>query len=171
VRLNGRVYEALVAALEHRARRDLYHSALEVVVPAGRHVVEMAPIRNADVTSRGVVAQGAVGSRALGWSRLFRYEVRCWLDGTIPDLAESVNSPQVLSRDVYLAQRILELVRSVPTYVWGRDELGVHDMWNSNSLISWLLVKSGVDLASVTLPPNGRAPGWNAGIAAARAAA
>ena len=33
VRLNGRLYEAAVAALEHRPRRDLYHSALEVRLP------------------------------------------------------------------------------------------------------------------------------------------
>jgi hypothetical protein len=30
VRVNGRVYEALAARLQHRAPCDLYHSALEV---------------------------------------------------------------------------------------------------------------------------------------------
>ena len=42
-------------------------------------------------------------------------------------------------------------------------------MWNSNSLVSWLLVTAGVDIESVTPPEGGRAPGWEAGIAAAHA--
>ena len=42
VRLNGRVYEAVVARLERRPRRDLYHSALVVHVPEGRFVIEQA---------------------------------------------------------------------------------------------------------------------------------
>ena len=43
VRLNGRVYEALVARLERRTSFDLYHSALVVWVPEGRFVIEQAP--------------------------------------------------------------------------------------------------------------------------------
>jgi hypothetical protein len=168
VRLNGRVYEAVLAAFQRRTRRDLYHSALEVISPEGRYVVEMAPVMDADVAARGVVAQGPVGSRVLRPWRFFRYEVRCWRDGTIPDVDEAVDSPQLLSHDAELTERIVQLVRTVPTYVWGRDALGVHDMWNSNSLTSWLLVSSGVDLTAIRLPPNGRAPGWDAGIAAAR---
>jgi hypothetical protein len=41
-------------------------------------------------------------------------------------------------------------------------------MWNSNSLISWLIVRSGLDIESVALPRGGRAPGWHAGIVLAR---
>jgi hypothetical protein len=40
-------------------------------------------------------------------------------------------------------------------------------MWNSNSLISWLLARTGHDVAGIELPPNGRAPGWRAGLALA----
>jgi hypothetical protein len=44
-------------------------------------------------------------------------------------------------------------------------------MWNSNSLISWLLARSGHDTDTVGPPLHGRAPGWSAGlVAAARAA-
>ena len=107
VRLNGRVYEAAVAAFQRRARRDLYHSALEVTLPRGRYVVEMAPELDADVAARGVVAEGAVGSSMLGSLRLFRYEVRCWRNGDIPDVAEAVNSPQLLSSDAAVASRIV----------------------------------------------------------------
>ena len=38
VRLNGRLYEALVARVERRTPLDLYHSALVVHAVAGRFV-------------------------------------------------------------------------------------------------------------------------------------
>jgi len=166
VRFNGRLYETVLASLQRRPRRDLYHSALEVHLPNGRYVIEMAPIPG-HAAPRGVVAEGPVGAGLLGGMRLFRYEVRRWRNGDIPDLVDAVESPQRLTGDVEVAARLVELVPKVPTYVWGRDVLGVHDMWNSNSLISWLLVSAGVDVARVNVPHNGRAPGWRAGIAAA----
>jgi hypothetical protein len=168
VRLNGRVFEAVVAALERRSRCALYHSALEVRVPDGRFVIEMAPIRDRDGDVRGVVAEGAVGSGRAGRWRLFRYEIRRWRDGVIPDVGEAVESPQRLTDDPVVAQRVLDLVPDVPTPVWGRDELHAGEMWNSNSLVSWLIVRSGLRVESVPLPAGGRAPGWDAGIAVAR---
>src|SRR5712691_4155730 len=63
VRLNGCVYQALAARLGGRPARDLYHSALEVCVPEGRFVIEQAPIPDSHGAERGVVAEGAVGSR------------------------------------------------------------------------------------------------------------
>jgi hypothetical protein len=168
VRLNGRVFEALVARLERRDRCDLYHSALEVRVPEARFVIEMAPIKPSDGGERGVVAEGAVGASAAGRFPLFRYEIRRWRDGTIPDIAEAVDSPRRLSDDPDCARRLLELVPQVPTPVWGRDELRAGEMWNSNSLISWLIARSGLDVASIQPPFGGRAPGWRAGIVMAR---
>ena len=168
VRMNGRIFEAAVARLERRDRRDLYHSALEVRVPDGRFVIEQAPIRPSDPTDRGVVAEGAVGARAAGRFRLFRYEVRCWRDGVIPDVAEAVESPQPLSTDPDRARRLLELVAQVPTPVWGRDELGAGEMWNSNSVVSWLITRSGLDVDAIQPPRGGRAPGWRGGIVIAR---
>jgi hypothetical protein len=168
VRLNGKVFEAVAARLEGRDRRDLYHSALEVRVPEGRFVIEQAPIRPSDDPARGVVAEGAIGARAAGRFRLFRYEIRRWRDGVIPDIAEAVESPIRLSTDPDCARRLLELVPHVPTPVWGRDELGAGEMWNSNSLVSWLLARSGLDVESIPLPLGGRAPGWRAGIVIAR---
>jgi hypothetical protein len=163
VRLNGRIFEWFAARLAHRDRCDLYNSALEVHVPEGRFVIEQAPAwsQGAD---RGVVAQGAVGTRAAGRLRLFRYEIRRWRDGVIPDVAEAVDSPQRLSDDTARARRLLELVLQVPTPVWGRDELRTGEMWNSNSLISWLITGSGLDIDSARLPHGGRAPGWRAGF-------
>jgi hypothetical protein len=167
VRLNGLVFEAIAARLQHRGRADLYHSALQVYVPEGRYVVEQAPAWG-EGSRRGVVGEGAVGARMLGRFRLFRYEIRCWRDGIIPDIAEAVESPRRLGEEPELAQRLLDLAPQVPTPVWGRDELGTGEMWNSNSTISWLLTSSGLDADSIPLPRGGRAPGWHAGIAVAQ---
>ena len=167
VRLNGRLYEALAARLRHRRREALYHSALEVRRGRERHVIEMAPVWNERAVDRGVVCEGAVGSRVLGDLRLFRYEVRRWRDGRIPDAGEAVDGPRELTTDPALARLILDLVPEVPALVWGRDELGIGDMWNSNSVIAWLLARAGLDAARIRPPAGGRAPGWQAGLAAA----
>jgi hypothetical protein len=167
VRLNGRVFEAVVSRLERRPACDLYHSALEVHVPDGRFVIEQAPVRDAKGAERGVVAQGPVGQRWAGRFRIFRYEVRCWRDGVIPDVAEAVGGPQRLSDDPAQAQRLLDLAPSIPTPVWGRDELGTGEMWNSNSVTSWLVARSGIAVETIAPPPGGRAPGWHAGLAVA----
>jgi hypothetical protein len=167
VRFNGKVFEAIAARLSHRGTCDLYHSALIVQVPEGRFVIEQAPVGR-DGAERGVVAEGAVGTRAAGQFRLFRYEVRRWRDGVIPDSDEAVDSPKRISEDVAVAHRLLAVVPNVPTVVWGRDELRAGEMWNSNSLISWSLVRSGIDAESIEMPTHGRAPGWQSGIVVAR---
>jgi hypothetical protein len=168
VRLNGRVFEAVAARLERRAPRELYHSALEVYVPEGRFVIEQAPLRGSDGAERGVVAEGAVGSRWVGGLRLFRYEVRRWRSGIIPDVGEAVESPQRLTDDPEVAQRVLDLAPHVPTAVWGRDELAAGEMWNSNSIIAWLIASCGLAAESIRPPAGGRAPGWHAGVVVAR---
>jgi hypothetical protein len=167
VRLNGRLFEAVVALREGRKRCDLYHSALVVHLPEGRFVIEQGPAgpRNSE---RGVVAEGSVGARWAGRVRLFRYEVRCWSDGFIPDVAEAVDSPQRLTEDENFARRLVALVPTAPTAVWGRDELRTGEMWNSNSVTSWLLESTGLPTASLEPPERGRAPGWDAGLVVAR---
>jgi len=168
VRLNGRVFEAVAARLGRRPPCDLYHSALEVSAPEGRFVIEMTPIPGGHGGERGVVVEGAVGSRWAEGFRIFRYEVRRWLDGTIPDVGEAVESPQQLTGDPLLAQRVLDLVPAVPSLVWGRDESRAGEMWNSNSVVSWLIARSGLHVESVHPPAGGRAPGWRAGLVVAR---
>ena len=74
----------------------------------------------------------------------------------------------MLSREPARARRLLELVGSVPSPVWGRDELGAGEMWNSNSVIAWLLARAGLPVEAIRPPAGGRAPGWAAGVAAAR---
>jgi hypothetical protein len=167
VRLNGRVYEALAARLHRRPARDLYHSALQVELPEGTFVIEQAPVHDWSGKERGVVAEGAVGARWAGRFRIFRYEIRLWRGGHIPDVAEAVDSPRRLSDREQFAQRLLEVVPRVPTPVWGRDELGTGEMWNSNSVIAWVIARSGIDAESIQPPRAGRAPGWRAGAVVA----
>ena len=40
-------------------------------------------------------------------------------------------------------------------------------MWNSNSVIAWVLARSGIDADSIHPPAGGRAPGWRAGLVVA----
>ena len=172
VRFNGVVYEAIRARVDHRARLELYHTALVVTVPEGRFVVENAwPIPDKDKTARGVAVDGPVGFRWLGRLRIFRYEIRCWRDGTIADIAHAAGGAQCISEDEALARRILELVASVPPFVWGRRPQDTDEMWNSNSVISWLLARSGLDVDAIHPPAGGRAPGWVSGIALASGSA
>ena len=131
-------------------------------------MIEMAPVWSERSTDRGTVVEGAVGSSLLGRFRAFRYEIRCWRDGRIPDVGEAVDSPRRLSTEASIAQAVLELVPRVPAAVWGRDELRAGEMWNSNSVISWLLARAAIDVAAISPPSGGRAPGWAAGIAVAR---
>jgi hypothetical protein len=103
----------------------------------------------------------------VGCFRIFRYEVRRWREGVIPDLSEAVDSPHLLTDDPRETQRVFDLVSLVPTPVWGRDELGAGEMWNSNSLIAWLIAAGGLD-ESIQPPDGGRAPGWDAGLVLGR---
>lgn len=167
VRLSGKLFESMVALRQRRPQLDLYHSALEITVPTGSFVIEMTPVPDDDGERRGVVAGGAVGTRWAGRLRIFRYEIRRWQHGVIPDAAEAVGGPLRVSDDLATAQRILDLVPSVPTPVWGRDELSAGEMWNSNSVTSWLLALAGVDVAPLAPPAGGRAPGWDPGLVVA----
>lgn len=167
VRINGRLYETLAARLQGRDPCRLVHTALEVRLAGRRFVIEMTPVWSADDPERGVVCEGPVGHRWIGRSRVFRYEVRRWLDGVIPDVALAVDSPRAISTDPARAQLLLALVPAFPTVTWGRDELRAGEMWNSNSLTAWLLASSGHDTDSIEPPLGARAPGWSAGLVVA----
>ena len=166
VRISGSIFEALAAFVQHRPACDLYHSALVVTAPDGRYVIEMTPVSDQHGEQRGVVAGGAVGSAWLGRLRIFRYEIHRWHDGVISD-ADHAAATTTLRLEVADAQRLLDLVPSVPTPVWGRDELDTGEMWNSNSVTSWILARAGIDTSGLAPPDGGRAPGWEAGLVVA----
>ena len=168
VRISGRAFEALTAFLQRRPARDLYHSALVVTAADGCFVIEMTPVPDGHGDRRGVVTEGAVGSAWLGRFRVFRYEIHRWHDGVIPD-ADHATATTILQLEPGDARRLLDLVPEVPTPVWGRDELDAGEMWNSNSVTSWILGRAGIDTTQLAPPAGGRAPGWDAGcVVAAR---
>lgn len=166
VRHTSRWWELLQARRERRPPETLYHAAMEVTVDGVRFVIEMAPEWGGPPGhGAGVVRTGPVGLRRLGRWRLFRYEVRCWRDGVIPDRTWAVGGPVVASVDPAAARTILARIPDVPAHTWGRPVEGCDDMWNSNSLVSWLLVVAGLPTSHLRPPGGGRAPGWDAGLA------
>src|SRR4051812_4512715 len=163
-------WEVLAALRDARAPQPLFHSALEVVTHGQRYLVEMAPDWGGPKeTDRGVVATGPVGLRAGGRCRLFRYQVRCWHNGDLPDRNWAVGGPVIVTHDEATAQSLLRRVPEVPHLTWGRQVPATNDMCNSNSLVSWLLAGVGVPVGNLPPPMGGRAPGWIAGIAVAAA--
>jgi hypothetical protein len=163
VRASGRLYERIRAAREHRSRRDLYHAALRLRADDGTtYAIEVGPAWGRTEPDRGVVRTGPVGAHVLGRLALFRYEVRCWPGGEIPDAHAAVDGPHEVTTDRSRAALLLARTVEVPVPVWGRKAPGTTEMWNSNSVVSWLLSSSGHDLPE--LPSGGRAPGWRAGV-------
>src|SRR3989304_8055854 len=94
VRLSGKLFEAISAVLQRRQPCDLYHSALVIVVPEGRFVIEQTPVPYPDGRQHGAIVEGAGGTRFVGRFRPFRYEGRRGRDGGIPDLAHAVLRPR-----------------------------------------------------------------------------
>ncbi len=165
VRFNGRVYERIQARRESRRPQHLYHTALELYLGGARWVIENAwPSPDSNTASRGVVVEGPVFHRRLAGLRPFRYEVRCWPEGVIADAEEAADGPQLLTRDPDQVRHLLGLVGSVPPLTWGRDQMDTGEMWNSNSVISWLLATGGLPVNDFRPPKDGRAPGWTTGI-------
>ena len=167
VRWNGRVYEWLSARRDHREALDLYHSALLLCLDDITYAVEMGPVWNVPAVDRGVVCEGPVGASCLGRFAAFRYEVRCWSGGYIPDLTEAVDSPVRTTEGRPGVAAVLATLRDVPALTWGCDELRTGEMWNSNSVVSWTLARTGHDMGAIRPPAGGRAPGWRAGLALA----
>jgi hypothetical protein len=167
VRWSGRGYERLIARREGRRPQSLFHAAVQVYEDSVCHTLEVAPAWGRLPADRGVVVTGPVGLRQLGRSVLFRYEVRCWPGGTIPDMSHAVGPPTVITQLQATAHAVLRAASDVPSLIWGRDELGCRDMWNSNSVVAFALTRAGISCTSLTPPQGGRAPGWRAGIVAA----
>ena len=78
--------------------------------------------------------------------------------GSIADIAEAVGGPQRLTDDEAKARAVLEAAQSVPAKVWGRDVLHVGEMWNSNSVISWILTIAGIDASKMPPPQEAALP-------------
>ena len=106
---------------------------------------------------------GPVGFRGADRLRLFRYQMRCIQADRLPDEEWAVSQTR-LSEDPEVAERIVKAAAEVPALTWGRRAKGTSEMWTSDSAISWLLRRVGLDAHAVKIPEGGRAPGWRAGL-------
>ena len=137
--------------------------------------------RRPPASSGGGCPSGRVAGSCASTATSGRPSMGCWSGGgrststTPPSWSGSQRAaswsrtagPSPTSAAQLVARRLLELVRSLPSPVWGRDELRTGEMWNSNSVIAWLLARSGLPTESIWPPAGGRAPGWQAGLAVA----
>ena len=74
--------------------------------------------------------------------------------------------PVAVTGDEASARLLVRHTHHVPPLTWGRRVPPTTDMWNSNSVVAWLLRSAGVpDVAAFSPPAGGRAPGWAAGLA------
>ena len=167
VRASGKLFEALSALIQRRRRCDLYHSALAVTIPEGRFVIEMTPIPDLHGERRGVVAEGPVGAKWAGSA--FEHSGTRSADG------ETAPSPTSTRPRRPSPSTSISPARN-DSSTWCRrcrhpcgdaTSSDAGEMWNSNSVVSWLLASSGIDVAQIQPPPGGRAPGWTAGVVVA----
>jgi hypothetical protein len=163
-------WERLRALKAGRSPRELLHVALEVQLDSStKFVIELVPAGFGPArTSTGVVGNGPILSRALGWMRMFQYEIRRWKNGVVEAKDKSTRPPStyVITRDQAL--QIIDGASRAPRHPWGQDVLGNGDMWNSNSLVSFVLVSAGMDPAAIEPPASADWPGWDTGVALAR---
>ncbi len=158
-----RLWEALEAARARRPRATLFHSGLKLALGPGEvYTLELTPAFLGGPVAP--LAAGPVGFRGADRFRLFRYQLRCLPGDRLPDEQWAVESPVRLSDSCEVVHRILALAPSIPRHVWGRRVAGTGEMWTSDSVISWLLFRAGIDLSIVAPPSGGRAPGWYAGL-------
>ncbi|MGD9933292.1 MAG: hypothetical protein AB7T37_06190 [Dehalococcoidia bacterium] len=161
-----RLWETIEAARARRSRTKLYHSALKLrLAEEGAFTLELTPAFLGGPLPP--LATGPVGVRGADRFRLFRYQLRRVPGETLPDEEWAEGDPFHLTDDCEAVRRVVDLGPSVPPHVWGRRVRGTDEMWTSDSVISWLLVRAGIDLSSVAIPPGGRAPGWGAGLVVA----
>lgn len=165
-----RLWEAFEAARARRPRVALVHSALRVRTCDGTaYAIELTPAFQP--TSVPPRATGPVGLRMLGRFQLFRWALQCTPGGAFPDEQWATGEPDVLATDCDTADSLLQLTSTIPRYTWGRRRPGTGEMWTSDSVVAWLLVRASIDVAGVGPPPGTRAPGWDAGLLVARAKA
>ena len=166
VHWSGLVYERWHAGRQHEEPRRLFHAALLVTEDTEPDAIEMGPQWYRRAPGAEVALVGPVGGRRLGRFRWFRYEVRRSPHGWLPD-ARFATAVVTASQSPAVARAVLDLLPAVPPLTWGRDECGTGEMWNSNSVVAWLLTGAGV-VDAIGPPAGGRAPGWSAGVAVAR---
>ena len=162
------LWEAADAALHRRPRKQLLHAGLKIRTPdAVTRTIELMP--DFLPGSEAPAITGPVGVRWAGRWKYFRYRLACEAVERLPD-EEFAVEPATLLGDGEVARRLLGLAAETPAFTWGRRAAGTHEMWTSDSAISWLLLRAGIALDGVAPPAYGRAPGWSAGVELAEVA-
>ena len=161
-RASLRLWEAFEAARARRTRTVLYHSALKLHTEGRTRTLELMPAF-IDSASPPLLT-GPVGAGLAGPPRPLPHQRVCTHRGGAPPRRWGGERAQGLAHDESVARAIIALAPAVPPYTWGRRVRGTSEMWTSDSVISWLLLRAGVDLAAMHIPAGGRAPGWEAGL-------
>ena len=168
VRLNGRVFEAIAAAAS-------IGDAATSITPRSSSSSTAIATRSSSRRRRTLTRRAAAWSPPAPSAAATPAGCACFATRSAAGAAGRFRistrrsaGPRRLSSDPRDARRLLDLVRTVPTPVWGRDELKTGEMWNSNSMTAWLIAATGLSTDLLRPPPRGRAPGWDAGIEVAR---
>jgi hypothetical protein len=156
------LYEALAAAVSRRPRVALVHAGVKLGLDRRRYTFELMPAPPGPNPDREVT--GPVGVRLAGRLRIFRYRACLVESDSLPDEEWTIGEPVRVSLDPDVVRRVVDLRRDIPAYTWGRRRRGHSEMWTSDSAVSWLLGRAGIDVGSIEPPAGARAPGWRAGI-------
>lgn len=156
------LYEAVAAAISRRPRVALVHAGIKLGLDGKLYTFELMPAPPGPNHTGEVT--GPVGVRGADRLRLFRYRACLFESEALPDEAWAIGEPLRLSDDPEVVRRVIELRRAIPAYTWGRRRRGHSEMWTSDSAVSWLLGRAGVDVSSIEVPKGTRAPGWRSGI-------
>lgn len=147
--------------------KTIYHSALEIQFPEGgecrRFVIELTESED-DPAEKARVGE-TVEHNIFG---PFNYTIRLFRNGEVEDQVNA-QAPITLSNDCRIASNIAALVAAeeVPDLDYGEKigtRSGATDRWTSNSVISWLLQRTGLNPGGIFPPDGGIAPGWDAGL-------
>ena len=152
--------------IDNPGGKTIYHSALRVQFEEGgeckQYVIELTETAESPPERRRVgetVEHNIFGP--------FDYTIRLFRNGQIEDEAHATQ-PIELTTDCGIASNIAKLVEAedVPDLGYG-DKVGTRsgatDRWTSNSVVSWLLQRTGLNPGGIFPPSGGIAPGWDAG--------
>lgn len=146
--------------------KTLFHSALEIQLPEGgecnRYIIELTESVSDKAESAKVgetVQHNIFGP--------FGYTIRLYRNGQEEDHERS--KPRILlTNDCGIASNIVAFVKAqeIPDLDYGKKigtRSGAADRWTSNSVVAWLLQRTGLNPGGIFPPDGGIAPGWDAG--------
>jgi hypothetical protein len=154
------------------AFKTVYHAALRIQIPDGddckNYVIELTTHVDPEENPEEAKRVGQLMEQKAAFDLATVGGIRLYPGGEITDESTTFVHGKV-DCDCAAVHKIKELMqnRQVPAYSYG-DVVGIQeDRWTSNALISYLLTSVGCDVPWLLIPPDGEAPGWDAGVEAA----